>query len=200
MYYTIKCHNGKTRQTDRRAELIHAVADHLVSRGHARDSLREMAAEIDTSARMLVHHFSTREPLIDAALEQVRDRQLRVARNMLRPGNDAISTLGGVWRWFERDDTRRYFLLFEDVEVRERIKPSNSGAFAARLGTDWRPLFADMFRSDARFAHDADLLAHLVVVTLRGFARDRAARADVPDQRRAFEALIDMIAARERSV
>ena len=183
--------------TDRRAALVHAVADHLVSRGHARDSLREIAAEVGTSARMLVHHFGTREPLIDAALERVRDRQLRAARDSIRPSSDAISTLRGVWRWFEREDTRRYFLLFEDVEIRERIGSSIHSALAARLGADWRPLFADMLRSDARFAHDADLLAHLVVVTLRGFARDRAANTDVSDQRRAFEALIDMIAERE---
>lgn len=182
---------------DRRAALIHAVANHLVRRGHARDSLRVIAAEVGTSARMLVHHFGTREPLINAALERVRDRQLRAARDTIRPSSDAISTLRSVWRWFEHDETRRYFLLFEDIEICERIQPSGSSALAARLGADWRPLFADMFRSDARFAHDAELLAHLVVVTLRGFARDRAANANVSDQRRAFEALIDMIAARE---
>lgn len=185
---------------ERRAALLHAVAGHLINRGHALDSLRAMAAELDTSARMLIHHFGTREQLIGDALKLVRDRQLRGARQAISPGSDAIATLRNVWRWYERKDTRRYFLLFEDVELRERIRPSASSALAARLGTDWRPLFAEIFRLDARFAHDADLLAHLVVVTLRGFARDRMSGASVAGQRRAFQALIDMIGNRVQGV
>jgi AcrR family transcriptional regulator len=181
---------------ERRAALLHAVAGHLINKGHARDSLREIATGVGTSARMLMHHFGTRERLIGDALKLVRDRQLRAARQAISPGSDAIVTLRNLWRWYARKDTRRYFLLFEDVELRERISPSANSALTARLGTDWRPLFAEIFRQDARFAHDADLLAHLVVATLRGFARDRMSGASVSGQRHAFQTLIDMIGAR----
>lgn len=181
---------------ERRAALLHAVAGHLINKGHARDSLREIATGVGTSARMLMHHFGTRERLIGDALKLVRDRQLRAARQAISPGSDAIVTLRNLWRWYARKDTRRYFLLFEDVELRERISPSANSAITARLGTDWRPLFAEIFRQDARFAHDADLLAHLVVATLRGFARDRMSGASVSGQRHAFQTLIDMIGAR----
>ncbi|MEO1085405.1 MAG: TetR family transcriptional regulator [Acidobacteriota bacterium] len=181
---------------ERRAEIVERVADHLVDRGHTGDSLRAVAAEVGTSARMLIHHFGTRDALIDAALRVARERQLKAARDALPPNSDVTVSLRSLWRWFEHDETRRYFRLFEELESRERIKPSISASLAVRLGEDWRPIVAELFRHDARFAQDADVLAHLVVVTLRGLARDRAANADSSGQRLAFEILVEMIAAR----
>lgn len=60
--------------TPRRAALLEAVADHLLSQGLAGATLRPMAAAAGTSDRMLVHHFGDRDRLIAAALRLIADR------------------------------------------------------------------------------------------------------------------------------
>ncbi len=63
---------------DARARLLDAAIDHIASRGISDLSLRELAAAIGTSHRMLIHHFGGREGLWVAVVRAVEERQ-RVA-------------------------------------------------------------------------------------------------------------------------
>lgn len=189
---------SRTIDIERRDALVALVADHLVASGTVRGSLREIAPAAGASARMLVHHFGSRDVLIGAALERVREQQLAAARAAIVPGPDAIHALRAAWSWFGRADTRRFFALFEDVESLKLTQIERSPAFRGRLSTDWRPLFEAVFAADVRYADEAAVLAHLVVVAFRGFARDLAAGApaDAAEQQAAFEVLVEMIASR----
>ncbi|CRK60487.1 Transcriptional regulator, TetR family [Alloactinosynnema sp. L-07] len=66
------------RQPDqaRRDELVARTLDYLAERGLAEFSLRGLAAELGTSARMLVHYFGTRENLLDQAFAEHRARAI----------------------------------------------------------------------------------------------------------------------------
>jgi len=59
----------------KRDEIIRAATTVLVSKGVVETSLRALATELGTSARMLIHHFGTKERLIFAILT----RQQRAA-------------------------------------------------------------------------------------------------------------------------
>ena len=187
---------ARTIDLDHRAQLAAAVADHFVERGNVRASLRDLSADVGASARMLVHHFGTREQLVDAALEIARERQIAVASAAIVPGPDAVEVLQETWVWFRREDTRRYFVLFSDVAALERSAPARERRFTDRLGSEWRPLFERVFRADERFAADAAQLALLVIGVLRGFALDLNDGADPTGHEAAFRTLIDLIASR----
>ncbi|WP_436492833.1 TetR family transcriptional regulator [Actinokineospora sp. HUAS TT18] len=58
----------------RRDELVARTLDYLADHGLAEFTLRGLAAEIGTSARMLVHYFGTREQLLDLAFAEHRAR------------------------------------------------------------------------------------------------------------------------------
>jgi AcrR family transcriptional regulator len=178
---------------ERKAALTEAVADHLISCGNVRDSLRDIATSIDSSARMLVHHFGSREEMLNVALEVARARQLNAAKKAIQPGPNAAATLRDVWIWFRRPDTRRYFSLFSDVAAYERSNAEHDRRFTSRLGTEWRPLFEELFREDNQLSTDAESLAYLTVATLRGLALDLGAGTDSTKQHAAYEALIEMI-------
>jgi len=186
-----------TRTLDhaRRDQLAAAAADFFVANGNLQASLRELASDVGASARMLVHHFGDRQNLVDAALEIARARQIEAARAAIVPGPDALAVLGEAWRWFRRKDTRRYFVLFSNVAAKERAAPAGERRFTRRLGSDWRPLFEAVFRADPRFTRDAPTLALLVVSALRGFSLDLNDGADAAHHKRAFGALIELIAA-----
>jgi AcrR family transcriptional regulator len=58
-----------------RQRLLDAVIDHIATRGISDLSLRELAAGIGTSHRMLIHHFGGAEGLRVAVVREVEDRQ-----------------------------------------------------------------------------------------------------------------------------
>lgn len=59
---------------DRRAQLLEAMADHVVQAGLAGSSLRPLARAAGTSDRMLLYYFPTKDALIEAVLGHVSQR------------------------------------------------------------------------------------------------------------------------------
>src|SRR4051812_8541961 len=58
-----------------RERLLNAAIDHIATRGISDLSLRELAAAIGSSHRMLIHHFGGREGLLVAVVQAVEQRQ-----------------------------------------------------------------------------------------------------------------------------
>lgn len=65
---------GVSERHDRRDELLKAVVDWMIANPKADFSLRDVATEIGTSARMLIYHFGTKDALLLAAVEEVGTR------------------------------------------------------------------------------------------------------------------------------
>lgn len=64
----------QSRRMRRRAELLDAMADHLLAHGLAGSPLRALAAAAGTSDRMLLYYFADREELLGAVLDHVAGR------------------------------------------------------------------------------------------------------------------------------
>lgn len=62
--------------TERRDELLARVVAAAADGGLARRSLRELAAEVGTSHRMLIHHFGSRDGLLAAVVDAVEREQV----------------------------------------------------------------------------------------------------------------------------
>jgi len=58
-----------------RERLLNAAVEHIAERGISDLSLRELAAAIGSSHRMLIHHFGGREGLLVAVVQEVEARQ-----------------------------------------------------------------------------------------------------------------------------
>ena len=56
-------------------QLLSRVVDHVLDHGFGNASLREIAAAIGSSHRMLIYHFGSREGLLSAIVEEVESRQ-----------------------------------------------------------------------------------------------------------------------------
>ncbi|MFE3055966.1 TetR/AcrR family transcriptional regulator [Nocardia sp. NPDC059239] len=56
----------------KRADILSGVIDYIAQHGVSGLSLRPLAAELGTSARMLVHYFGSKEKMLIAALETQR--------------------------------------------------------------------------------------------------------------------------------
>ena len=61
---------------ERRQELLDAVVEEFAVGGIGDRSLRDVAAAVGTSHRMLLHHFGSRNELLLAIVDQVERRQM----------------------------------------------------------------------------------------------------------------------------
>ncbi len=62
----------------KRQIILNKIADHLLATGMKDSSLRQLAAKIGTSDRMLLHYFSEKEELMNAALNLVAARLIDI--------------------------------------------------------------------------------------------------------------------------
>ena len=186
---------ARTVNTDHRQALLKAAARHLVDHGIADQSLSDIAAGIGTSARMLIHHFGTRDALVARALEIARQWQLDEAEQYLQPAADAVAVLRATWSWLVDDQTLSYFRLFQQIAALERLQGADAPTnFSAHLGEDWQPLLFRVFEADPRF-DDAASFADLTIAFYRGLALDLVHEANRSRHRQAFERFIELLGA-----
>jgi AcrR family transcriptional regulator len=70
---------------DTRARLLAAAVDYTLANGIADVSLRQLAAALGTSHRMLIHHFGSREELFVEVIKVAEERQrARLAETTVR--------------------------------------------------------------------------------------------------------------------
>ena len=72
----------RTPDLDRRKHLLDALVDEFAAGGVGDRSLREVAAAVGTSHRMLLHHFGSREGLLIAVVEQAERRQMALVPDL----------------------------------------------------------------------------------------------------------------------
>ena len=97
----------------RKRELLDALISYLVQHGLADLSLRPMAAEIGTSARLLIFHFRSKEQLL---LEVLEEMQLRLQDSFTKllaakPGSRNVPLMRAFWDWATEDENYRYHCL-----------------------------------------------------------------------------------------
>jgi AcrR family transcriptional regulator len=76
---------SRPRDERRRAELLAAVVETCAERGLGQRSLRDIAADVGTSHRMLIHHFGSRDDLTVAVVQEVEARQVALATALAGP-------------------------------------------------------------------------------------------------------------------
>jgi AcrR family transcriptional regulator len=65
---------GAARMRARRLDLTNRVVELLLAKGVAQLPLRDLAAQLDTSDRMLLYYFDDKEDLVGAALAEISSR------------------------------------------------------------------------------------------------------------------------------
>jgi AcrR family transcriptional regulator len=99
----------------RRQELLDAVIADCAAHGLGNRSLRDIAANVGTSHRMLIHHFGSREELMVAVVEAVETRQRAFEAELAGPPVDALLAM---WRRLSDPQLRPLERLFFECYAR----------------------------------------------------------------------------------
>lgn len=147
-----------------------------------------MADATDTSPRMLIYHFGTRDALLRDVLKAARQRQVQAFTNLLRvrPGEPYGLTLDRAWSVMSGPEGEPYLRMFN------RLHDSNGEphwpGFRRTATTDWlAPLEAGM-QSLGR-----PELATVMLAVIRGLLMDLDATGDAGRIDRSFRDLLAIL-------
>lgn len=156
---------------DRRRELLAATVDYLGEHGLAGLTLRPLARAIGTTDRMLIHHFGSKESLIEQALAASRPPMDEIASSGATPADLAHH----LWVRMTRGDQRPRVMLMIEVMALAATQPGYRSA--ARSATQaWVDAVTIALRDGG--IPDPATTATALVSGLKGLALDAFATDD----------------------
>lgn len=163
-----------------RRGIAQLAASYLLEQGRMDVSLREIAAAVGVSPRMLVHHFGSREELVSRALGEARSQQRAAFEALLapQPGRPYADVLTDAWRWFTSDEAQPYMRLFGQLYAVAGAPGSRHAEFLRESVVDWLPTLEAGFAADGAGPEAARELATLTVSVVRGLLQDANAVGD----------------------
>jgi len=174
-----------------RERLLDAAVRHALDAGIADLSLRQLAAAIGTSHRMLLYHFGSREGLLVAVTQAVEEQQ-RAA-----PLDSGVGPQDARRSWERLSDPKMWpqeRLFFELYAYALRGRPGTEG-FLDGIVESWvAPVAAALVEAgaDERTAR-AD--ARLAVAVVRGLLLDLLATGDRAGVTEAYERFLQHVSA-----
>jgi AcrR family transcriptional regulator len=163
----------------RRADLLNASIEYLLENGVADLSLRPLAAEVGSKARLLVYHFGSKDALITDAMLVIRERvQQNFARLVrARRGHKPSQMVRGFWDWATSETNDRYLRLFFEVHGLALQNPKRYGRYLEGAFTSWVELLTAVLPAEqSRTRRRA--LASLAVSTVVGLMLDYLSSGD----------------------
>jgi AcrR family transcriptional regulator len=153
-----------------------------------------MAAELGTSARMLVHHFGSKDDLIAAAVGEARERQRRVFQNWLddhAPAADLPALLRSFFELIQSAEAQPYLRLFSEVYSIVLHQPDRFPSFSTVAAVhEWLPRLEEVLRAGGADEADLTALATLALAVQRGLLLDLLGTGEHERVRDANDALV----------
>lgn len=146
----------------RRAQLLGAAVDYAIEHGLADLTLRPLADALGVMPNTLVHHFGSKEELLSAILNGVRDRLRAMRAGMQQDPEQA--PLEGVWAWTSSPERLAFFRSFFEAYGLALRQPQRYRPFLERVVADWL--------ADAERAQLTPAQATLELAVLRGLLLD----------------------------
>jgi AcrR family transcriptional regulator len=171
-----------------RDRLLAAAVDHALRDGIAHLSLRQLAAAIGTSHRMLIYHFGSREGLLVAVTRAVEERE----REMLLGAGAKVADPRHEWNRLSSPDLwPQERLFFELYSHALRGRPGTEG-FLEGVVESWVGPIADALVEAGTDPSTARADARLGVAVVRGLLLDLLATGDRGEVDGAFDRYLQL--------
>lgn len=172
----------ETSPSARRQELLEAAYVHALRNGLGGMSLRPLAEEIQSSPRVLLYLFGSKDGLIRALLERARADELALIEQ-LAGSRDRPQGLAPVarelWRWLSEEAHRGLLMLWVESYARSLVEPDGPWAgFAQDTVRDWLALLAAAQPPETRDTETGLAQRTLVLSVLRGALLDLLATGE----------------------
>ena len=170
----------------RRQELLDGLIDAAGRDGIGTRSLRDIAASLGTSHRMLLHYFGSRDELLLAIVEEVERRQTATLADL---PDDPAEAIAAMWADLRRPELWPFERLFFECYARGAQGEAPFSRLVPGAVDGW------LAAVDARTDGAADpALVRLGLALLRGLLLDLVATGDVEGVDRAVARFVALLA------
>ncbi|ORI27245.1 TetR/AcrR family transcriptional regulator [Rhodococcus sp. 1168] len=185
------------RYQDRRPKLLDAVTQYVLDHGAAELSLRPVAVAVGVTHATLLRHFSTKEGLISAVAQHIREsfEHDLTTDPQLTTAESSIELARAVWRKLCNPHQRRQFaLLFELASNRSRNRNTvDPHQLSESMVGKWVAMIAEQLQADGWTKDQAILRATLFLAQIRGLQLDLLLTNDHVRLDAAFEISLEQL-------
>lgn len=168
----------------RKQELLDAVVANLRQEGIGDRSLREIAAAVGTSHRMLIHHFGSRHGLLTEVVRSVEQDQHEFLASV-DAGSEDVSRV--MWQRLTDPSLWPAERLFFECYARAARGEEPYASLLPGLVDDWLDQAAPYVRTDGLDDAEARARARLGLAMMRGLLLDLVGTGDRDGVDAAFE-------------
>jgi AcrR family transcriptional regulator len=174
---------------DKKDELREKALEYFLDHGLAELSLRPLAEQLGTSARLLIYHFESKENLIADVMAHARSRvQQSVIRMMHTAGGRA--DMASVWGWVSDPDNIRYARLLFEVQILALQHPEVYARYLSDTSASWLELIEQGIPESA----ERRIIATLCSAVIDGLALDTMSTGDLARTSAALHFFVSLLA------
>lgn len=162
-----------TRHEGRRQEILSGAIDYIFKNGLSDLSIRPMADALGISHRTLLHHFGSKEEMVERVLAEVRSRQLQQLRERAqKQQQDVLTMLDEAWAQVAAPERLPFWRAFFEIYAVAAKEPERHAEFLSGVVSAWLPQWAAALELQGLAKDHAKALATLVHASCRGFLLD----------------------------
>jgi AcrR family transcriptional regulator len=169
---------------------LERVIAFAAAEGIAGRSLREIARGADTSHRMLLYHFGSREGLLAAIVAAIEAQQRAVMAAMAEHAKTPRELMLGLWEQVSREELRPFVKLFFEVFGLVAQGAPGTEGLRETLTQPWLTDAAEAAKSFGVVSDPAEL--RVGVAVSRGLLLDLVAGADYAEVDEAYRRFVDL--------
>ncbi|MBW9110453.1 TetR/AcrR family transcriptional regulator [Microbacterium trichothecenolyticum] len=176
--------------------LLPGIVRAIREKGPEAFALNSIAEELGTSSRMLIYHFGGRDELLGRAMHHVR--QETISDLEVEPPTSLDEAMDSWWQYYMKhpSDMQLFFhLASRTYESREDFED-----FASSAMDSWIGYFSRASEAEGVSADLAQVLARLVLASLRGLVVDVLVSGDRTEAERALDLLRGALAAQREAL
>jgi AcrR family transcriptional regulator len=175
----------------RRIELLDRAYEYVLVHGLAGLSLRPLAAAVQSSPRVLLFLFGSKDGLIRELLARARADEVAMVE---RQRGDLVQTAAATWEWLVAKEHRGLLRLWVESYAQSLVDPDGPWAgFARATVDDWLELLARAQPEPERSTSAGEVRRTLVLALLRGALLDLLATGDVARTTRAVRGALEHV-------
>ena len=174
-----------------REQLLQKCLRYFLKHGVANLSLRPLADAVGTSARMLVHHFGSKEGLITAVMEQVRLRLQSLFEPLVgsKSGAEPNEVMLAFWKLTTDREYLPYMRLLFEVQILAIQNPARYERYLMDTSSSWLSLVQRALPKGKRSA----AMATLSTAVIDGLMLEYLSTGDLGRTSNAVELFLDLL-------
>jgi AcrR family transcriptional regulator len=176
-----------------RTKLLERTVDYVLKRGLVDLTLRPLATALDTSPRMLLYFFGSKERLITEALAQARARQEQEFVRLLSTRGNRPDRLTLAWELWSLEENKRFLSFFFEVYALAMRNRKRFPGYLERMVKDWLTFFEQAVKAVGVGPRRVTPLATFILATIRGLQLDLLATGEKARVDAAFNEMLRLL-------